>query len=369
MFPSCRIGRLLTLAGMVLGALALAGCAGPYLADDIDLDFDFSLSTRDALHLPYVQGTKVTLFADSTDKGQKKETPSWWLESSDSTVLRIDDQKEATANCTAVRAGSAEVRIYRRKGDPSPIHASTITVRLPTRAALYAHGPLLIHRSEDEALSQRPKILVGGTATFLVKYFDGDQLLFGNGVLKASSPGLIDLVPKTTFFLENREWLAVTPHASGVHRVSLGVDRMSLGLEIVGASPSDVDHLELLGEDEGDARDGQWLAILGAAYDAQGQPILGVDFDWDLDGTRQEGEGDMYRYEHRSGQIRQLGAQFAGQRAEVMISAGEGYVWSSNQLGCSTSPASPRAGGSAFPILAAGAVLVLRRRRPLSRPT
>lgn len=355
-------------AVMVLGSfliLATTGCSDLYLADDIDLDFNWTPleGVGSSLHTPYVVGTHVVIEAeDATDEDADL---NFTLESSNESVLRIDSQADGRAECTAVGEGESEISVIE---DGDEIYSRTVTVREPTRAELYAHGPLIIGLGQEEALAHNPiRLLNGGMGTFLVRYYDGDERLYGNGVLRAESDGEeqgLVLAEEQTFLFENREWLQVSASELGIHHVNLFAGEIPVGegvIEVV--EEADVDSFVLIGESEDGARAEESLAVLAQAYDVEGNLIYGVEYTWDLGGVDEPGLGDLFRYRYSRDAVEDLGANFQELRDEVTIHADEGYVWSTNKIGCTAAAAQPRAPGVATIAGALVLAVLLGRRR------
>jgi MYXO-CTERM domain-containing protein len=351
---------------LLVGLLAATACDGPYLADDIDIDFNFSLLSgpSDTLHLPYVQGAKVVIYAQDTD--DHIDRSSWWLESSDEGVLHIDTQSAGRASCTAVGAGRAEIRVYGYQGARSPFYSSEVTVRQPTSAKVYAHGPMLLARPEETARVDSVKLLTGGLATFLVRYFDGETPLYGNGVLQTTvAPQTLTASTETTFFFENREWLRLKAADPGSYHVELRAAGVLLKtLEITAVTDGDIARIALDGESEDGADERETLTVLAQAYDAADQAIYGMAYRWFLDGVAEPEEGDLFRYKYDAKRTRTLAATYATHRTERVIHASSGYVSSTNFIGCSAAPGG--AGDATAPLLGAlalGLVALSRRRR------
>lgn len=343
---------------------SLMGCHTVYLSDDIDLELDFSLRPSDELHLPYVRGTAVRISAHSSDPDDNEH--GWSLSSSNPAVLRIDWQGDGSASCVAEAVGSSVVCVHDAGGDE--LHCSTITVRAPTRVTLHAHGPLFLDRPEAEARVGRPKILEGGTATFLVRYFDGDTRLYGNGVLEAHATSPIALEPQTSFLFENCEWLQLTPGLPGHHVVELAVGGRSVGtLDVDAVTPAAVREIELLTEGEGGREDGDELVVLAQALDAGRGVVYGAEFTWDLDQIDEPGQGDLFHYTYQADAEKTLGASFEGLRSEVLIHAKSGHVSSTNFIGCNAAPGSPARAGSGA-LLLVGILGLVAWRRGRRRP-
>ncbi len=346
--------------------LALSGCHDVYLSDDIDLVLDFSWlkGPSDTLHSPYVQGAQVTLYGNSSD--EDRDTSGWRLESSDPNVMRIISQSGGKAECLAVKAGLATIRVYERSGDVDPIHSAMVDVRKPTRADLFAHGPLLLGRSTVEARTPRPTIINDGTATFLVRYYAGNVPLSGNGVLDATATSSVELGEEETYLFEHQEWLRITPRAPGLHKVMLSAAGVPVGsVEVRSVTTSEISYIKLQGQNEGRADDGEWLVVLARALTASSVDVFGVEYGWKLDGAQKAGSGDLFRYEHAKDSPKELRASHTGLDSLVTINASQGYVDSSNEVGCSTVPGLP-AGSPALPvalITLIGATLAGRRMR------
>src|SRR5262245_19539964 len=181
--------------------LATTGCNHAWLSDDVDLELDFGLSHSDELHTPYVQGARVVIFVN-TSRSQDKT--GWRLVSSRPDVLEVEGGDGRSFDCTARGEGIAQLRVYDAGGDL--VDTGTVEVLAPDEAQLFAHGPLMIGRPDGEAaIGDELRVLEGGTATFLVKYFRGGRPLFGNHALAAPSTGPFEGEPRQSFFFENRE--------------------------------------------------------------------------------------------------------------------------------------------------------------------
>jgi hypothetical protein len=356
-------------------ALPLSAC-GPKISmtDDIDLTWDFGLTLArfdEDLHTPYVKGAPVKLFVDADDD----ETPmrGWTVTSADPAVFRIErqvlddvDQSGITVYGVAAAEGRSIITIV--DGEGETVGTAVAEVVAPDRVELQAHGYLILGR-DGEAFVSEARQLVGGTATYLVRYFRGKRELFGNSVLSVTAPETVTATPRTTFLFENREWLTLRSDAVGVTPIKLNADGEAVAQVNVTTVPeAEVDHVDLLGMNEKGRNQGEWLVVLAQAFDASGWRLFGVDFDWTLAGVRQVGEGDLFRYEFEPGQYELLAAERGDQGAAAMIHAGEGLVDSSNNLGCVVAPGRGRGtetagGGLAIVALGVGLGLVVRRKQ------
>src|SRR5262249_33897017 len=146
----------------------------------------------DAIHSPYVVGAGIQIFARSTDS--KERMIGWTIESSDPTVFACkarpngyatgactgsassascsngdpDTYPGLAVRCDAKKPGVSTLTVKDEHGNP--LDSETIEVKAPDRLELLAHGPLIIGRPDREAIETLPRVLIGGTATFLVRY-------------------------------------------------------------------------------------------------------------------------------------------------------------------------------------------------------
>ena len=226
--------------------VGLGACGPTYtMTDDIDLTWDFTLLPRrfeDDLHSPYVRGTKVTVFAHSSD--DHHNFAGWSVVSSDPDVFRVDDNVLETdgrglaSHGQAVSEGTAQLRLLDSRGHE--VGRGVAEVVVPDRVEIDAHGSLILGR-DDEAPVHEVRVLAGGEATYLVRYFRGGRELHGNGVLSAVPPAGTTAQARTTFLFENREWLSLQAAAVGNGTLQLqadGVATAAVPVAVVGARAS-----------------------------------------------------------------------------------------------------------------------------------
>src|ERR1044071_290439 len=214
-------------------ALAVAGCGPTYsMTDDVDLTWDFALTPRrfdDNLHAPYVRGTRTTVFAHSSDDGESLQ--SWSIESSDPNVFAIGPPAQTTSDHDLAVAGHAvgegTAMLTLRDPHGNAVGRAVAEVLVPDAVELDSHGSLILGR-DDEAPVHEVRVLVGGEATYLVKYFRGGRELHGNGVLAAVPPAGVDARPRTSFVLENREWLSIDATTVGDGAMDLLADEVAV---------------------------------------------------------------------------------------------------------------------------------------------
>lgn len=353
---------------------ALAGC-GPVVTmdDDVDIDWDFKelLGPSSNMHTPYVLGASFNLYVESTD--DKEKFQGWTVESSDSSILtvgavqRYSDNRRIYVNAHGVGDGIAHVIVKDSSGSVQT--RQPVEVRLPDRAQVMAHGLLIIGKSESEAQVSDLRLLSGGTATFLIRYYLGAKTLYGNGALGVDTP--TDVVASTprTYLFEDRDWLQVTPSMVGSSSISMkvnGVHFSDLPLTVVDGS--EIENVHIQGGDESHAKKDDWLVALGQAFDSQMRRVYGVDFHWDVDGEAQSSwdgsdKGDLYRYRYDPAKPHMLAATYGAVSAVAMIHSGGGFVDSSNHIGCSYSPSASNGSWISLSMLLGISFLLVRRRR------
>lgn len=348
-----------TLAFLAALTTLATGCNTVRLADTVDLTFDWSPLPSDELHTPYVAGADFGLY--TTGAGED-DTVGWTLESDDPSILRVDSTDDGDADVTAVGAGETAVRILDERGEL--VHAAPIDVRQADRAELFAHGGLILGRPELQEDWDDIYVLAGGSATFEVRWFEGDTRLFGHGALTASAEGEIVVEPRRTFLFEDREWVTFTPLAPGEYDVELLANGVPVRtVRVIAVTEDAIAQVQLHGMDESAARRGDLLTVLAQAYDAEGRAVFGVEYAWDLDGATQLGEGDLFRYAFAPDVRSMLTAHHADMEVQVEIQAEDGFVDSTNRLGCSAAPGVGAGAPLAPGLLVAGlAALRLRRR-------
>lgn len=351
------------MAFVLFAAAGLSACGGLRFTDDVDLTLDFfpfvPFATSDQLHTPYVQGADVTAYVRRW-QGDRPMTGAW-AESSDENVFEvlevafIDDGETLQIQGRATGPGEADLLVYHSDGDLWD--TATVEVGFPTRAELHASGPMFV---DLDGSTEDPRVLVDGTATFQVRYFDGEEQLWGNGTLSIDADPALAAETDRTFLFENREWVRVTPEALGSHELDVYVDGtflQTVAFEAVDAAA--VDGVRIFGRDESGAEADDWLVLLAQSYDTAGERIYGVEYQWEIDGIGQFGEGDLYRYQYDPDHEADVVAEFDGHVAQVTANVGAGYVDSSNNIGCNGLGALPGGFGALLWALPA----VLRRRR------
>lgn len=347
---------------LLLLLACLAACGRTVtLTDDIDLTWDFQLTPFDRyvdkLHSPYVRGTSMWLWATSDDDNDKVQ--NWSIVSSDPTVLDIQDQMyDGTSigvKVVALAEGSSDIAVIDDKGER--VGHGIAEVALPDRVELDAHGYLIVGQ-DDRAPVAEARIAAGDTATYMVKYFQGDRELYGNGVLTATAADSVDVQPRTSFLFEKREWLTLTPSAVGTTSAQLYVDKAPVtSIPVVGVAAADITDVALIGQSEKGAANGAWLVVLAQATDSLGRNVFGVNYQWNVDGVSQNADGDLYRYQFKKGTDAMVEVQRSGHTDAIDIQSDRGYVDNSNRVGCAA------AGGGSLALCFVVFVFCTKRRR------
>ena len=353
---------------MLLITLLLTGCADEPVAfsDSIDLTFDLGFvgDSDEQLHQPYVQGADMGF---NLRHRRGREVVGWEVVSMDERIFSLSDcaiseeQDLLSCDAAALSEGVAEVVVFNEDGDE--IGATDVEVAMPDRVELLPHGPLIIDRL-DLIVEGTPQVLVGGTSTWLARYYLGDTRLYGNGALSVESTAGFDAWTEDSFLLEDRDWLQGTALQAGTHTVPVLVDGVYIhDVEFEAVTEEVIDRVELYGMDESVAEFDDNLVLLAQSYDTEDRPVYAVEFVWDFDGIEGESLGDLYRYNYDADYPVDVGASIGDVRAEVSIH-GEGTVDSTNDVGCSALSGSAGLAG-----VLVGLLGVLRRRDQIPGPT
>lgn len=360
--------KRLLLPVVALAGLFAGGCANKVtMSDDLDLTFDFSLTgPDDTLHTPYVRGATMSIDVRSSD--DDVDMSGWTIESSDPSIFSVGGVQVAptghgiTAPATASGVGNATVIVRDAGGRVQD--SEDVEVLLPDRAELHAYGPMLVGGDAADDRVGELRVMAGGTATFLVEYWNGARQLHGNGVLGVTADPTLHMGDEQTFLFEDREWLVISPDASLDTTISLAADGVPIGTVPVHAVGVDaVSAVQIVGQDESGKKNDTWLVAFAEAFDAAGHEIFGVQYDWTVDGAKAELAGDLYRYKFHKGWLRNLEARFNGQSAAVTIQAGEGFVDSTNNVGCRVAPGGRGVRGLVGVMTLVGLLLLADRRR------
>lgn len=340
-------------------SLVLTGCAPLEFSDSIDSAYDFerTLFEKGRLEPRLVLGTSTQIYLYG-----RESFDGWTFEVEDEGVLLVqqvivdpDGSDYIELSVEAVGTGAT----YLVAVNPAGVvkGEARVEVALPNRVELMAAGPLLAGLGDREAFTDSPQILAGGMATFEVHYWRDEQRLFGNAAVEGTGSGDLEVEVVTTWLGEDRDWVQIQTGEAGRQALSLraaGVKFEQVPIDVV--PPEAIASVDLIVESEKGAKQGEDLVILAQAWDDRDEPIYGVEYAWDRNGIGEGGVGDLYRYDYDRRDPGHMVAHWEDLEADVDIH-GEGYVDSSNDLGCATVPGTTFAGAGL-------AALLLRRGRP-----
>ena len=355
------------LCGLLV-ALAGAGCTRVTFKDSVDLTLDFAplVGPSDQLHTPYVEGSSMWIYVESSNDNERYS--SWNLSSSDPSTFFVErlvaDKGFALARGRALRPGS--VTLIATDGSGSIVGTNQVDIERPDEVRLLSHGLLLIDHPEDEAQVSGLRVVAGGMGTYLARYYRGGQPLFGNGALTAAADAGATAQVVQSFLFEDRDWLQVSPSDAAAHSVTLSINGTAHStVPLTGVARADVTSVRILGEDESRAKKDEWLVAWALSSDRSGQAVYGVEYQWQLGSTTQLGLGDLFRYPYDPSRPQMLTARSDSPSgtvmAQAMIHAARGIVDSTNRVGCSAIPGAT-ASGSPWLLLLALAPLLRRRR-------
>ena len=354
-----------------------AGCKSAALRDDIQLDLTFSfaptLRKPDKLHLPYVSGAKVSVWLEDDDKADMKD---WRFETSDPSIFAVTTRDTGIGTMRGDLVARAEGSANLRAFDPTGRlrYDYRIPIAAPDRIELSAHGPLVLHERPENAIVDEARILAGGQATYLVRYFKNGARLYGNGALEAFAQGGFVAEPRRSFLFEEQEWLTLTMTDPGAHSLTLRAGTSTRTVPVAGVLESELSRVVLDGEDEASAKAGTMLSVVATGVDRAGHSVLGVDCSWTMGGRQQSGEGwpwdqptrdvgDLFRYEFKGNAPKTLVATRNGLEAEAVIHAAVGFVSSTNRIGCAAG--GDDAAGLVAAVCVLIAALLVARKQPV----
>lgn len=355
--------------------LSLVGGCSYKLTDSVDLELNFAplVGPSSALHSPYVQGARFSIYLQADGQASRPGS-GWRIESDHPSVLTVEntvvsqssDEDHWFLSASVWARGEGATSIVVRNGSGDEVIRAPIEVLQPDRIELLWHGALLVGRPENESAVSDIRVVQNGTATLLARYFLGERQLSGHGVLSAVPVSGVQAKVRKTFLFEDRDWLSVTPSGTDPLIVDLFADGVRAGrISVRGVPASDIVSIRLSESQEARerAKDGDLLVVLAEGLDRQGITLFGTEPRWQFAGSSTPGSGDLFRYEYKSGMQRMLTASLGSMSSSLMIESKGGHVDSTNNIGCASAPARSR---SAAPVgmvaLLLTLTLMLRRR-------
>jgi hypothetical protein len=345
-------------------AAPLIACGLP---QSLHLEDDVGIDSEDTMHSPYVRGSVVTIRPDGWGAGKVDEDWSLVADNDDIMVRFLAEEGDSDSDSDeevdeglsyefrAAAEGSTTISLLNPDGEIKA--QATIEVVMPDTVTLHLAtaertGPPELNQEDCDII-----IVEGGIGGLVAEYWLDGAEVFGNGVLALVSEDEVLLDVDYSYSDKNLDWLQLTPEATGTQSVDLLVDGELLDtLTYEAVSYDAIATTALLGADETDARDGDWLELLVQAFDDQDCPVLGAQWTWHVDGELQEVQGDLYRYEFDESINTTLEASFGDHERSTSIH-GVGSVQNSNAASCSA------VGGAAMLVPALFGLLALTRRR------
>jgi len=336
----------------------------------------FAAVDHDALmHMPYVTGATLTIHVAGKED---TDMSGWTVAVDDPDVLRIDewslddeDRHSLDIAVTASGAGDTLLRALDASGD---LVASTpISVASPDRVEIRPYGLSLVDDPDGVEDADAYALLVGGPTGFEVDWYRGDEFLFGTGALTLQADGgvstaepadlgsLIADVFVDMFFAE-REEMTLTALEPGVHTVGLLCNgELVREIEVEGVEADEVDEILILAEPEHDARHGDLLHLVAQGYLADGEPVFGIDYTWDVFGEERIATTFSYHYDADLENTVEVG--FDGLSDGLVIHGADEV--DGNAAGCSVTgtPSCASAAATAALLALAALSLSLRLRR------
>ncbi len=338
------------------------------MADSFDIDL-FGAHTNE-LHSPYVAGASFSITVGS---GSSSSQLGWTLSSSDPDVMAVTAPLSGgVASVVAGSAGQATLTV--KDGNGNVLDSQLVSVAIPDQVSLYAQGLLLTGATDSAAQITQPSIVLGGQATFLVRYFSQGTELEGSTPLQTTGTSGFTVSTVTETFATAREFLQVTaPGVAGSGVVSLAVESIAAAqIPVTAVAPHAVTHVTLLPQSTDNPQTGDALVLYAHAVDQGSNDVFGASFNWSIDGQSQasqtawlQGPADLFFYTFDGTVAETVSAAYDGFSPSAVIHAQGGSVGSTADVGCAVAgaPGSPASSTMAGLGLALAAALCARRRR------
>jgi MYXO-CTERM domain-containing protein len=367
-----RLSSLLLLASSIA---TLAGCTAneqtASLQDEFGLDgIASAIGNQNGMSSPYVQGSKFTV---TVQAGSKATASGWKLQSSDPGVMQVGGMTSSSTTSqvypvVATGAGTTTLTVTDANG--KVLDSEDIEVDEASSYQLCDQGLLMSGASDDRSAVTQIHLLAGGTATFLVRYFNGTKELSGNNALvPTGGTGVTASTVATSF--SARDFLEVSALDAGTASVSLAVGSTSNVVPITIVDDTAIHSVGLAAQTETGAKDGQSLYVFGRAFDVDGNEVFGGSFQWTAGGAAvsvpvyDDGKPSdviVYQYDHT--QAESVSASLDSQSASIQVhgSPSTTTAATSENVGCSVANGPGAPGSVAAGVLVGLALLASRRR-------
>jgi hypothetical protein len=321
-----------------------------------------------------VQGSTFNI---TVEAGNNQNTAGWKLVSSNPSVMTVSipGAGDLTFGAVAVGAGTATLTVTDASG--KTLDSASIEVEEPTSVELCAQGLLVSGESDDASTVGTVRVVSGGTATFLARYFNGSQELFGNNALRPTASGVATATTAAADY-SVRDFLEVSAAQIGSGTVSLGVGQFVTQVPVVAVDPTAVAKVGYAAESEANAGKGQTMYVFGRAFDADGDDLFGASFAWSVDGATlpatvhiTNGPTDLLTYSYDASQTETVADSLDGFTASTSVHGAPSTTTTSSteNVGCSIARGvgSDRGmAGGAVILASLGAVAARRRRARLA---
>jgi hypothetical protein len=369
--------RSVVLALLPVAALSL-GCGGPP-GPSVAMQDSFEITlfhAQEDLHTPYVVGAKFNITVATTGN---TTTAGWTLSSSNPSVLSVGSSTDSTDfPVTAVAPGQTTLSVL--DASKKVLDTHVVEVAEPDSVQLAAHGLLLAGLSDSEAQVSHASVLEGGTATFLVRYYQGARELYGNGAVTPTSSGPVTATTTASSFADDRDWIALNAtNTAGSGQVALAVGGRTVTIVPVQVvASSTIARIGTIAQSESKASDGETLYVFGRAFDSQGVEVYGASYTWVAGGTTVSGvagpqPSDLLSYNYSSSASETVTATYSTFLTSTTVHGTGGTVGSTTAVDCSVARGvvSGRSSAGAFVLVAcaAGALAGRRRRRSAALST
>ena len=355
------------LLGPFVACLA-AGCTiNDHTAGLQDNLGTLSLDNSNALHTPYVAGSRFTI---TVQAGAHATNDGWKLTTSDASVMQVGSPGGSNNDEFPVQAtgsGRATLTVIDKGGNA--LDSADVDVDVPTRIQLCEQGLIFAGYSDDQAALSAVQVVSGGTATFLARYFAGSRELYGNNAMTATnSPLALAAVTSTSFSV--RDFVQVTGMGMGATSVHLAAGGTALDLPVTVIDPGAVRNLTLAPQSESGAAEGQQLYVFARALDASGHDVYGSSFAWSAGDRSLAGNGnpndptDLLMYQYHSAGLEDVTAIVNSHGASAMVhgSPSTTSTATSENVGCTVAHGAGAPGSAGAGMLFGLAVLARRRR-------
>lgn len=350
---------------VLLAALsALLACGEPVVISDNVVTDVRGARRFDELAPRLVEGAELVISVDR--RGLRDDVSAWRLVSSDPSVLQVTPQPQdpeadtdtLTYDAVALASGAVELTVLDDRGEVRD--AASVLVKRPDALGFFSRVHALAGEPLEVGVDAPPQVVVGGEATFEVRYFAEGERLYGLAPLAGlSAEGVLIDAPAVSLGVDE-QYLTVSAPVAGPQRVQLVINGVEVGaFDVEFVEPYAVASVHLDGDDEGAADAGDALDVLAFTTDAAGAPIFGARCAWSVGEAPVTGEGERLGYTYNPNLERRLSADCEGVQSSLVVHGDDFFASASSSVGCSAVPGAAASIGG----LVVAALALSRRRR------